>query len=317
MKVSVCVTVLNEEGSIAKLLDSLVAQSKKPDEIVIVDGGSSDKTLEVIRHYQKRYGRIKYLVEPGCIAHGRNTSIDLAANEIVALTDAGCYAREGWLEKISYPFRYKNVGLVAGFYDMPAKYPMQQAINVFHGVPPQRFDLKSFLPSARSVAFRKEVWEKVGGFDEKLDKAGEDTKFFYKCVKLGVKIVRVKEARVVWEEAENLTFVSSMKKFYQYARGDAKIGIWWHPSKQLASHNIKIMSIFIRYLILVFFLVFSISRPKLLVLPVLLVLLYLFWSVWKWRDVVVDWSARAWLPVIQVSSDFAVMTGFLTGLAKK
>ena len=49
MKVSVCITVFNEEGSIGELLDSLLKQTKKPGEIVIVDGGSKDKTVDVIR----------------------------------------------------------------------------------------------------------------------------------------------------------------------------------------------------------------------------------------------------------------------------
>jgi len=54
MRVSVICTVLNEGESIRRLMDSLVAQSRQPDEIVIVDGGSRDNTVAVIQEYSDR-----------------------------------------------------------------------------------------------------------------------------------------------------------------------------------------------------------------------------------------------------------------------
>lgn len=311
MKVSVCITVFNEEKSISALLDSLLAQTKKPSEIVIVDGGSKDKTVQIIRHYQKKNKKIRFLVEPGSVAHGRNVSIEIARNEIIAHTDAGCVARRDWLEKITRPFRYTEIDIVAGFYKMSAKNSMQRAMNVYHGVPSQRFDPTSFLPSTRSVAFRKKVWEEVGGYSEKLQKAGEDTLFIHQAVSKGFKITRVKDAQVLWRETVSFTFTDSLKKFYQYARGDAQAGVWWHPAKQIATHNIKILAIFIRYLAGLVILIYGLK------LLAIIVILYLFWSIFKWRDVVRDWGSRAWLPIIQVSSDFAVMAGFTSGFLKR
>lgn len=317
MKVSVCITVLNEEGSVEELIDSLLAQSKKPDEIVIVDAGSSDRTVEIIRHFQKKDKRMKLLVEPGSTAHGRNTAIELAKYPVIASTDAGCVAKQNWLEKLTEPFKYKNVGLVAGFYEMQAVNPMQEAMNVFHGITPQMYDPANFLPSARSVAFRKSVWEEVGGYSEKFEKAGEDTDFFYKIVKQGVKIVSVKEARVVWKESSTFTLTDSMNKFYQYAKGDARSGIWWHPAKQLASHNIKISLIFLRYLAGIVLILLSFNSPTILVVLVLLVLLYILWSFRKVYLQTNNLRAELWGIVIQFLSDFAVMGGFLSGLISK
>ena len=53
-RVSVICTVLNEGESIRRLLDSLVLQTCQPDEVVLVDGGSRDNTVEVIREYAAR-----------------------------------------------------------------------------------------------------------------------------------------------------------------------------------------------------------------------------------------------------------------------
>lgn len=137
MNISLCITILNEEKGTIALLDSIFAGSKKPREIVIVDGGSDDKTVEIIRHYQKKHANIKLLVEKGGIAHGRNTSIEIAEGDIIAQIDAGCIANPDWLEKLTEPFVNKNVDIVAGFYEMPANTSLQAAINVFHGVPPE------------------------------------------------------------------------------------------------------------------------------------------------------------------------------------
>ncbi len=101
------------------------------------------------------------------------------------------------------------------------------------------------------MAFRKNLWEKIGGYSEKLERAGEDTLFFFHAVKRNVRIVRVEEALVFWEETKTFTLKDSLRKFYYYAKGDSQAGIWWHPTKQLASHNIKISVIYLRYLLYV------------------------------------------------------------------
>ena len=317
MNISVCITTFNEESSIERLLDSLLNQTIKPDEIIIVDGGSKDKTCQIIKHYQKKDKRIKLLIEPGSIAHGRNISIEIAKGDIITLTDAGCIAKKDWLEKITHPFIYKNVGLVAGFYEMSARNEMNEAINVFHGIPPERFDSTNFIPSARSVAFKKQVWSEIGGFDEKLDRAGEDTKFFYEVVNRGVKIVRVKEARVEWEEIGNLSFKSSLKKLYYYAKGDAQTGIWLHSSKHIVSHNIKITFILFRYIVGFILLIVAFKYNWLFSCLIIGLFLYLIWSIWKWRDIIKNWKVKLWLPIIQVSSDFAVMAGFMSAFIRK
>lgn len=316
LKVSICITVFNEERTIAPLLDSLLAQTKNPSEIVIVDGGSNDNTVQIIKHYQKKDKRIRLLMELGTVAHGRNVAIDLSHYTIIAHTDAGCVAEKDWLQKLTEPFKHKEIDLVAGFYKMQAKTSLQTAMNVYHGVPPERFDATGFLPSARSVAFRKKVWEEVGGYSEKLDKAGEDTLFIYEAIEKGFKIARVKEASVVWNEPGNLSFWDSTKKFYQYAKGDAQAGIWWHPQMQLSTHNIKISAIFVRYFLGLLLLMMSFKNISFLALLFFGFSLYLAWSIFKWRDVITELKARIWLPIIQISSDLAVMAGFTVGIIK-
>jgi len=322
MNISICITTFNEEKSIAKLLDSLLDQTLKASEVIIVDGGSTDKTVEIIRHYQKKDNRIKLLVEKCSRAKGRNIGIDIAKNEIIAVTDAGCVAHKDWLEKLIEPFKlpevdpqHQKVGvgvdISAGFYRMTGRNPVSKAMAIFLGVLPSKFDI-NFLPSTRSMAFRKNVWEEIGGFPDESKNSAEDTYFNYSALKLGMKYARVKNALVEWGMPE--TVGQFMSKIKDYAKWDAKTKIFNFPKKGLMSHNIKSLSIFLRYIVLLALLVFSFATPYLFAYFLIFLFAYFIWSFRKvflqFREV----KIALWGPVLQVTSDFAVMAGFLAGI---
>jgi glycosyltransferase involved in cell wall biosynthesis len=358
MKVSFVATVFNEEKTIGALLDSLFKQNKMPDEIIIVDAGSSDKTLSILsgftseesrslprqvtdgtwpRHHPRwetdatasvisnfkfsreagssssgqisnKKNKLKIFVRSGLtIAQGRNYGIKKATGDIIAMSDAGCILHNDWLEKITEPFEKKNADIVAGFYRMTGSCSIQKALAVYLGIPPQRFDSERFLPSARSMAFKKSLWQKIGGFNEKLDRAGEDTLFNYQAVKLGAKFARVKDALVDWEIPAN--FWEGLRKFFIYARGDVQAGIWWHPTQRISTHNLKIFSVFLRYLIGLVLFIFSFQYEIVGRILFAVILLYLVWPIWKMRDIVTKLEDRLWLPVVQTGSDIAVICG--------
>lgn len=311
MKTSICITTYNEGENISALLESLINQSKKPDEIVIVDGGSTDKTREIIRHYQKKYSYIKSVFEKCSRAKGRNISVELAKNDVVAITDAGCTADPDWFKNITKPFETGRVDVAAGFYKMVGKTPMQKAESVFLGVTPSKFNV-NFLPSTRSMAFRKSAWESVGGFPEGKENSAEDTDFNYKAVKLGLKYSRVKNAIVEWGMPENLK--GFFNKIRDYAKWDVKYGIWWHPTQRLMSHNIKAISIILRYVVGFVLLVLGFKYPPLLTCLIILIFLYFFWAYRKVYEEFGNNKISLWGPVIQIVSDIAVITGFISGI---
>ena len=83
MKVAAIATVKNESGSIRRLLDSLMSQTRQPDEIIIVDGGSTDDTLEILYEYVKTQAApLQVLEAPGSnISKGRNVAIEASHSE--------------------------------------------------------------------------------------------------------------------------------------------------------------------------------------------------------------------------------------------
>lgn len=310
MKISVVITVLNEEKSIGPLLDALLTQSLKPDKIVIVDGGSKDKTREILRHYQKKDKRIKVLFQKSSRAEGRNLGVEVAKNEVITMTDAGCIPDKDWLKNLTAPFKNPEIDISAGFYKMGSENSFEKAESIFLGILPSKFDI-SFLPSTRSIAFRKEAWERIGGFEENLTDTAEDTLFNYTALKLGMKIARVKNAVVEWGIPKNLKEFS--EKLYRYAKGDAKSKIWFYPAKNVRSHNIKVIFIFLRYLLGLIFLCYAFRNVSFVYLFTSAIFAYLLFSFRKVYLGTHDMKSALYGVILQIVSDFSVMAGFIAG----
>ena len=83
MKISVVIPVRDEERSIRPLLDNLLAQTQRPDEIVITDGGSTDATRDIIFEYIQTGAPIKLIeVDHALPGRGRNLAVHLVRSAI-------------------------------------------------------------------------------------------------------------------------------------------------------------------------------------------------------------------------------------------
>ena len=176
MRVSVIVTVYNERQSIQRLLDSLARQTRRPDEVVICDGGSQDGTVEFMREYARlhsdRLPNLRIIVEAGAnISRGRNLAISAATGSVIASTDAGVRLEDDWLDQLLKPWDRPGPPplAVAGFFLPEAEGIFQTAMAATVLPLPDDIDPQRFLPSSRSVAFTKEAWARTGGYPEWLD----------------------------------------------------------------------------------------------------------------------------------------------------
>lgn len=229
--VSVICTVLNEGESIRRLLDSLLAQTRPPDEVVIVDGGSRDGTVAVIQEYADRLP-LRVLVEPGAnISRGRNVAIAAAAGEIIASVDAGVWLEPQWLEKLVEPIA-QQIGksanpdercAVAGFFVPDPQTTFELAMGAT--VLPAREDIRPerFLPSSRSVAFTRAAWAAAGGYPEWLDYC-EDLIFDFRLRAVAGPFAWAPEAVAHFRPRGSLR--AFFKQYYRYARGDGKADLW-------------------------------------------------------------------------------------------
>lgn len=310
MKTSFITTVFNEEENVLDLLKSLNSQALYPTEVIIVDGGSTDNTLSAISNFQftnsNKKIRIRVIVKKGNRSVGRNEAIRNSTGDIIACSDAGCILDKDWLKNIVKPFIDPKVDVVAGYYKGLPKSAFEKALVPFALVMEDKLDANNFLPATRSVAFRKSVWKKVGGFDEKLSN-NEDYVFARKLKKNGAKILFAKDAVVFWKPRKNLKDAFVM--FYRFAKGDAESGI-------MRPKVVFILGRYIAGFLAVFLLLYTHSL-FLAVLILVLFINYVLWAALKNYNYVDNLLSVFYLIVLQFLSDFAVITGTLSGFTNR
>ncbi len=310
MRISFITTVFNEENTIEVFLDSLFAQSKLPDEIIIVDGKSHDSTLEKIKKYEliskKNNIPFKILIKKGNRSVGRNEAINHATGEIIACSDSGNILDKNWLRSIVKPFENKNVDVVGGYYEGLAKTIFQKCLTPFVLVMPDKIEPENFLPATRSIAFKKSTWKMVGGFPEEYSH-NEDYVFANKLKEKKAKIEFANDAIVYWLPRKS--FKQAFTMFFRFALGDGESGIW----------RTTVLLLFARYILglyLLFLVILYKSSIGLFILLIFLVL-YLLWSISKNYKYVKLKQAVVLLPLLQFTADAAVLSGTIIGVLKR
>jgi glycosyltransferase involved in cell wall biosynthesis len=218
LPVSVIIPTLNEQGTIGELLDALLSGTRPPDEIVVADGGSTDSTRDIIATYADR--GVRLVDGPGGISENRNAAITAASHDVIACTDAGCIPDPTWLERLTHPF--DEGAMWTGGLSRPARETRIQSVIGLAMMPStEEIDLRHFVPGGATQAFRREIWQRAGGFPEGLQ-AGEDTLFGHRIRELGIEPVVVPQAQVVWQAPTSLTEMA--KKAYLWGRADGTVG---------------------------------------------------------------------------------------------
>ncbi|MFH1833086.1 MAG: glycosyltransferase [Candidatus Levyibacteriota bacterium] len=307
MKVSFVATVLNEEKSIDYFLESLFKQSVEPDEIIIVDAESTDATASIIFNFKFSIfnEKVKIIIKKGNRAVGRNEAIKNATGEIIACSDAGCVLDKDWLKNIIESFQDPTIDVVCGFYKPITHNIFERCLATYTCVMPDRIDRENFLPSSRSVAFKKSAWEKVKGYPENLDTC-EDLIFARNLKKAGLKFKFNRKAIVYWPQKKNL--LEAFKQFFNYAKGDGQ------------ARHIRMQTpfLFIRYILGFILLFYSlIFKITLFYFLIFLLCLYFLWSINKSFKYIKNWKGLIILPVLQMTSDIAVISGMTVGFFKK
>jgi len=224
MTITLIATVLNEGDNIQRLMDTIQHQTLHPDEIVIVDGGSRDQTVEILRPYEHILP-LRILIEPGCnISRGRNVALQAATSDIIAITDAGVRLDHDWLEKITQPLRDNPTYTVsAGFFRADPQTAFEAALGATTLPLLAEINPATFLPSSRSVAVRREAALAVGGYPEWLDFC-EDLIFDLRLQATQPPFAFVSQAIAHFRPRPTLT--AFYKQYYRYARGDGKADLW-------------------------------------------------------------------------------------------
>ena len=293
-------TVLNEASSIERVLTSLRSQTVAPDEIVVADAGSNDGTIEAITAAAANDARIRLLSAVGSRSFGRNKAIEAAAGSIIACIDGSCVADPTWLENLLQPFE-SGATWVAGFYKVEADSIVDRCIGLTMVPVIEEIDPGEFLPSARSMAFTRELWSAVGGFPEEVEFA-EDTLFDERLMGMGFLPVFA-DAVVRWRPPRG--FAGLVRASFRWGRGDGltRSRGWYYPK----ALRLLLVCIAAGVVLLVLY-------PRAFPLFVVLALAPHVWKTTRYKYRHVTGRAK-WvlIPTARVSATAATLTGYLVG----
>jgi glycosyltransferase involved in cell wall biosynthesis len=192
-KVSFIIPTLNRERTIEACLKSIAAQTYPNKEIIVVDGCSRDKTLNIVSKYAT-----KIVSESGTLGQARQIGVENSTGDILGIFDSDIVLpAKDWTEKAIQYFKNNNdVAVVWPFNKAPlgASIVTQCYFSLWNSRASEfmkKENKKILIPGGNSFFLRK-AFEQTGGFDRSL-KFGEDLDLGNRIIKLGYKVAIFKE----------------------------------------------------------------------------------------------------------------------------
>lgn len=217
MTISVVIPVLNEEKRISDTLEALSNGTQTPLEIIVVDGGSSDHTVSIIKQY---YPDVILLRNPDrTAAAGRNIGIKKAKGDVVAFTDGDCIVDKNWLKNIKNYFEENKIDGLGGkvlnaepenHYE---EYWGNLAWNLIMNFPDTSYEVQekklndAFVTA--NCAYKKELLYRLKGFSKFFANNAEDVDLCWRAIDKGAKLIYVPDVVIY---AHNVTTLKGIAK---------------------------------------------------------------------------------------------------------
>jgi len=300
-RIAVIIPAHNEEGSIRDLLESIMAMTRTPEEIVVVDAGSVDGTPDRVREWAAAHDApVRLITDVGRASPARARNIGIAntpANLLVCV-DCGTEPTAEYIEHVTLPIEEQQADLVGGLVVATPRTWIERYFAVFYprkwkeGDPP----LRSFGGTA--MAFPRGLWERVGGFPEYL-LTGEDPAFCAQAQHWGARMRFVSEARIGWRPRRNLR--AFWRQIFRYATTGGMLPQAWQNS-QNRRRALKLL-------------LFLLLPAGFLWYPLAIVggagllasLMWNDWKIWRHAEVPAAWLVVPWFALVL---DLASAMGF-------
>ena len=274
--VSVIVPVLNSEATIRDLLESLIRVDYDEGklEVIFVDGGSTDKTREIIQEYP-----VKLILESRRgLNLARNVGFKSSQGDILLFTDSDCVVPTDWARRMVRNFEEAEVGCVGGstsrhkdsFLSKYADDSLMPVLRKFkkrevleNVEPPLRY------PAGCNMAFRRSAVEEVNGFDEEIHHGFDEDELVERICNAGYRMVL--DPETVIEHQYRGTFASFLKRTFNYGRGGALL-FKKKTRDRLARWNMTTLVLFLVWLaISVSLAVLSVTVSTVFLVPLVLI----------------------------------------------
>jgi len=230
-QVSVILLTKNSASTVQKSIESIFKQTCQPNEVVVVDGNSSDGTLEIVKKYP-----VKLVSEPGLgFGYARNLGVKSTSGDIVFFLDSDCYAEPNWIENaLKHLDGDSEIVGVTGRTDLSNTESGVARFLAYVGGRMNMPSEKRFVKIAptMNLVLRRRVIDEVGGFDNTLIRC-EDTDLTYK-ISRNHKILYDPNVKIWFRGSPNLR-VASRKCIHHF------VGV----GQLFAKHGLK--SSFVRF----------------------------------------------------------------------
>lgn len=283
-EVTVIIPAFNASATLFKCLEALEKQTFKPGEVIIIDDGSTDKTLEVLSELKTQNSKLKILKQKHKgVSEARNLGAKKAQGQILAFIDSDCVPEKNWLKNIVAALSNLTVGAVGAGYSGGADNSFWQRF-CYEELSFRRRKMNKFVTTALSnnMACRKNLFWEAGGFPKKYPVC-EDMFLTYQISR---------KYKISWLKGNGVKhhFKKSLKSFlkHQYFFGRESTRFFLdnpqilvesnHQGKQLyLAIGTSLMSLFAVFIAITFFITGNIPWVKLaFVLGGIFLILHLF-----------------------------------------
>lgn len=230
MTVAVVVPCRNEEHTVPRLLDAVVAQSRRPDTIIVVNDGSTDATAGAVERWAQAHTAVPVTVVNGA-GHGAgaamNAGIAAAEADVIVRLDGHCRPHADYIAHSVATLARPNAGIVGGVWHIQASAPTNTGRGIAavlshplgSGGAAYRRPSTNDDRTIRTVdtvpfgTFRKSVWATVGGFDETLLR-NQDYDFAYRVRMSGLDVVL--NPNIISAYRPRSTFPALARQYFDY-----------------------------------------------------------------------------------------------------
>lgn len=216
MLVSIVVPCFNQAHFLSESLNSVLNQSYKDWECIIVNDGSPDNTDEVANKWCARDSRFIYLKkENGGLSNARNAGISISKGEFILPLDSDDVIDESFLSKlVPELINDESLAIVSCY----SKFFDKRLENIINELKPKGNTYHYLLYVNQLIAtslYRKKCWEQVGGYDEEMTNGFEDWEFWIAITKLGWKYKIVKEFLFFYRKSKKSMLVDTINNYFE------------------------------------------------------------------------------------------------------